>query len=193
MAGFPRTAHRALRTFRLRLCDLGEHGWVFHCNLREGLAVERDVALLETADELAVASSKFAGGGADADLHHGTVVTLLEFATDVGLDACFGRSALGQCNLGLATPHHALGTGEDVLAALDAVGSAFDSWHILDELLNILDVGQIDAEVTTLVARGVAGFAAIEMVLAGFALEELAALGHFDAFGDGLVGFHRGE
>lgn len=57
------------------------------------------------------------------------------------------------------------------------------------ELLQILRVGFGYAYVTALVARGVSGLAAIEMALAGLALQELAGLGELDPLGDRLGSF----
>lgn len=56
------------------------------------------------------------------------------------------------------------------------------------ELLNIARIGAGNFKVTALIARRIAGFTAIEMALAAFALQELSALGHLHALGDGLGG-----
>lgn len=56
------------------------------------------------------------------------------------------------------------------------------------ELLKVARVRSRDLKVAALVTRRVAGFAAVEMALAAFALQELSALGHLHALGDGLGG-----
>ncbi len=57
------------------------------------------------------------------------------------------------------------------------------------ELLQVFYVGFGDTHITTLVARGVAGLTAVEMALAGLALQKLAGLGELDPLGDGLGSF----
>ncbi len=113
----------------LRLHDLFKNGRVGSGNLREDFAVELDLALLESVDDLAVGRSELASGGVDANLLERTVVALLQLAANVGVDAGFRGGNFCESDLGFTTPHHALGSGKNVFAALDAVGSAFDSWH----------------------------------------------------------------
>lgn len=97
--------------------------------LGQDFAIKRDLALGERAHELGVAHAEGLGGSADADLHQATVITLLEFAVAVGVPSSFDRGDLGESNAVLATPHHALGTGQNILAAFDAVGTALNTWH----------------------------------------------------------------
>lgn len=104
---------------------------MFRGDLREYFAIKGDVALLEFSHELRVAGAKSTSTGADADLLKTTVVTLLEFAIDVGVVTGFGRSDLRECDAALASPHHALGTGEYILASLDAMHSTFYARHII--------------------------------------------------------------
>lgn len=132
--------------------------------LGQDLAIEANVTLLQGTHEHRVTCSKCAGSGGDADLHQATIVALLEFAVAVGVPTSFDRSDLRESNAVLATPHHALGTGQNILAAFDAVGSALYTWHIREKeegrRLNVRDhcfdvagVGWVDLEVTTLADR----------------------------------------
>ncbi len=98
--------------------------------LGQDFAVEADLALRERTHEGGVAQAESFGRGGDANLHQATIVALLELAVAVGVPASFDGSDLGEGNAVLATPHHALGSGQNILAAFDAVGSALDTWHI---------------------------------------------------------------
>lgn len=113
----------------LGLYQLGEDVRVLDRDLREDFAVQFDVTLFERRHEFGVDRSVQTRGGVDTYLLQSAIVALLELATNVGVLAGLRRRRLGERNLGFASPHHALGTGEDVLAAFDAVGSALDSWH----------------------------------------------------------------
>ena len=85
---------------------------------------------MKTADDFAVAGSEFLCSCADADLLDSAVVALLQLAIAVGVDAGFESGGLCEGELGFASPHHALCSGEDVLSAFDVVCTTFDSWHI---------------------------------------------------------------
>lgn len=98
--------------------------------LGENLSIKSDVALLEVAHDFGVAEAHRFDGRADADLHQTTIVALLEFAVAVGVPTGFDGGNLRKRNAILAAPHHALGTGQNILAAFDAVGSALYTWHI---------------------------------------------------------------
>lgn len=102
---------------------------VFGSHLRQDLAIQSNVLLAECAHHLAVAFAHFFESSADANLLKAAIVAFFGLATNIGIDASFDASDFSEGNLGFAAPHHALGTGEDILAALDAVGSAFDTWH----------------------------------------------------------------
>lgn len=162
--------------------DLGEH-----------LAVELDVAGLERGNELGVVRAVQTSRRVDAHLLETAIVALLQLATNIGVFTGFRRCRFGERDLGFAPPHHALGTGHDILAALDAVSTALYTRHIrlvgLDERLDRADVLLGNGEVAALVAGDLAGFTAIEVVLAALALQELAALGNDHALGEGLGGF----
>ena len=97
--------------------------------LGEDLAIKGDIALLELTHDLRVAETHRFDSRADADLHQPTIITLLEFTVAVGVPTGFGSGNFREGNAVLATPHHALGTGQNILAALDAVGTALYTWH----------------------------------------------------------------
>ncbi len=111
--------------------DLCKHRRMIHGDLRKDLAVETDLFCLETTDEFAKGCSEFASRGIDARLLKTTVVALLEFATDVRVEAGFCCGDFRERDFGFASPHHALGSGKNILSAFDAVCSAFDSWHMV--------------------------------------------------------------
>lgn len=56
-----------------------------------------------------------------------------------------------------------------------------------DQALHAASKGRVDAEIAAFVASGVGGFAAVEVILAGFAFHEFARCRRADAFGDGFV------
>ena len=114
---------------RLGFDEFCERSWMFGGDLREDFAIECDPALLESTHERGVACAEGAGTGADADLLKTAVVALLEFAVDVSVVTGLGRGDLSESDAVLATPHHALGTGENILAALDAMHSTFYARH----------------------------------------------------------------
>ena len=60
----------------------------------------------------------------------------------------------------------------------------------LDQRFDRPDVGCVDRNVAAFVAGHVTGLAAIKVVLAGFALDQLAAGGDLHALGNGFVRFH---
>ena len=115
--------------FILHFDDLLKCSWMLSGELRQDFAVKQDVALLESSDDFGVAHAHGFDGGSDASLLQSTVVAFLETAVAIGVGTGFGGSNLSEGDFALATPHHALGTGEDVLAALDAMGSTFDARH----------------------------------------------------------------
>lgn len=102
---------------------------MLHGDFGQDLAVEFDLALLERAHELGVSRAVDAGGGVNTHLLQSAIVALLELATDIGIAARLGHRRFGERDLGLAAPHHALGTGKDILAALDAVCTALYTRH----------------------------------------------------------------
>lgn len=110
--------------------ELGKDFRVLHGDLGENLAVKLDVALFQAVHEFGVDRSVQTRGGVDAHLLETAIVALLQLAADVGVATGFGRGGLGEGNLGFTSPHHALGTGKNILAALDAVCTAFNSRHI---------------------------------------------------------------
>lgn len=57
--------------------------------------------------------------------------------------------------------------------------------------LQVLGIGVAKGDVAALVARDLAAFTAVEVVLAGLKLQKLPGLGNLDAFGDGFMGLHR--
>lgn len=118
-------------SFRLLLAfdNLLKHVWMGRSELGQDLTIETNVALLEVSHELGVARAKCFGSGRDADLHQTTIVALLQFTVAVGVPTSFDGGDLRKCDAVLATPHHALGTGQNILAAFDAVGSALYTWH----------------------------------------------------------------
>lgn len=113
---------------RLR-CDLLEDLWVIHGHLAQDFAIKDDAFDFQGIHELGVGRSGFACSGIDAGLHEGSVVSLLELTTDIGLTSGFDVRDLCELDLGLSAPEHALGALEDVFAMLDMHHSAFDSWH----------------------------------------------------------------
>lgn len=116
-----------------QLCfgDLCKDGWVLHGDFGENLAVETDLFCLEAADQFAKGEAELASSGVDARLLEAAVVALFEFATHVGVETGFCCGNFRERDFGFASPHHALGSGENILSAFDAVCSAFDSWHMV--------------------------------------------------------------
>ena len=108
---------------------LGKDFRVLHGNLSENLAVELDVALFQAVHEFGIDCSVQTGGSVDTHLLETAIVALLEFASDVGVAATLCGSCLGERDLGFAAPHHALCTGKNILAALDAVCTALNTRH----------------------------------------------------------------
>lgn len=90
-----------------------------HGDVAQDLAVQIDIFSFEGSDQLGVGRSGFARCGVDPGVHEAAVVPLLLLPTDVRVGARFNGGRLGQLDLGLASPHHALGTGQDVLSAFD--------------------------------------------------------------------------
>ncbi len=165
---------------------------MLHGNFGENLAVEVDLAGFERSDELGVVRTVQTGSGIDAHLLESAVIALLELAADIGIASGLGSCRFGERDLGFASPHHALGTGHDILAALDAVCTAFYTRHIwlgVDQRLKRADIGLVYGDVTALVAGDLAGLAAVEVVLAAFAFQELTGFGDDQAFGQGLGSF----
>ncbi len=177
--------------------QLSEYFWVLHGDFSEDLAIELDVALFQAVHELRIDCSVQTSSGVDTHLLKSTIVALLELTTDVGVATGFGRSRLSECDFGFASPHHALGTGKNILSTFDAVCTALNTRHRrLFEIGQRLDGAHIhlgDREVTALVARHRTGFTAVEMALATLALEQLARLGDGHAFTEGLgcLLFHK--
>ncbi len=110
--------------------DLFENFWVFVGDDGKDFSVQTNLLLVKTADDFAVASSELLCSCTDADLLDSAVITLLQLAIAVGVDASFESGCLCKGELGFASPHHALCSGEDVLSAFDVVCTTFDSWHI---------------------------------------------------------------
>lgn len=155
-------------------------------DLREDFSIKSDVALLEFSHEFGVARSERAGTGADANLLKATIVALLELAIDVGVVTSFGSGDLCKCDAVLTSPHHALGTGEYILASLDAMGSTFYARHrrglgVGDKRLNAFHVFGADGEVASFSASRVTAFTAVEVTLAILSFKELAGSSHLDA------------
>lgn len=114
---------------RLGLYDLGKHFGIIAADFGEDLAVEADVSALQVAHELGERRAVQSSGGVDANLLDGTVVALLELAALEGVQSGLCCRDFRERDLGFASPHHALCSGEDVFAALDSVCSSFDSRH----------------------------------------------------------------
>lgn len=95
----------------------------------QDLAVQCDALLLQVCDELRVGRSEFPCGGIDAYRHERSIRALLELASDIGVLAGLGDRGLGDADLGLASPHHALCAFENIFAMLDMHHATFDSCH----------------------------------------------------------------
>lgn len=95
----------------------------------QDLAVQCDAFLLQVCDELRVGRSEFPCGGIDAYRHERSIRALLELASDIGILAGLGDRGLGDADLGLASPHHALCALENIFAMLDMHHATFDSCH----------------------------------------------------------------
>lgn len=179
----------------LGVYDFVEDFWILCGDDRENLAVEQDLFLFQGADELGEGCTAFAGCGVDAHLLQGSVVTFFEFTIAIGVDAGFGGRDFRERDFGFAPPHHALGSGEDVFTAFDAVGSAFDSWHsglgVRHHAFKTLGIGGGDGLIATLLASDLSRISAIEMILSSVTLEKFSAGSQFDPLGDSFVCFHR--
>lgn len=120
-----------------------------------------------------------------------TIVALLELTVDVGVVSGLGCSNLSESDAVLASPHHALGTGEDILASLDAMGSTFYARHIKlgvwDKRLDVVNVDCGDREVAALVAGNFTAFTAVKVTFAILPFEKFPGSRDLDALGNGLV------
>ncbi|MEN9558645.1 MAG: hypothetical protein RL141_1014 [Candidatus Parcubacteria bacterium] len=103
---------------------------MIHGELAQYFAIQQDIAFLEVVHQAGEGGAVKAGSGVDAHLLQCAVVALFELATHVGVHASLVGGGFGQGDFGFTTPHHALGAGQDVFTALDAVCSAFNSRHI---------------------------------------------------------------
>jgi len=97
--------------------------------IRENLAIELDMGLGETIDELVVREAHGAGCGANLDLPQAAEDAFLFFAIVELKLPCMQKRFLGGAILGVASPHKTLRMFQQVLPALICLCSSFDSWH----------------------------------------------------------------
>ncbi len=166
-------------------------------HLGEDLAIQLDVGLLEGIRQAGVGDAELAGGGVDAHLPEFANLALVGLAIASGILTGLDRSGLGKLDLALATPHHALGTGQQVLASLEMGFSALYTWHSLigsDRLgnhpLDGLGEGSRHLAIAALHTGNFAGFTAVVVVLASGALNDFTGLGNLEALGHRVVHLH---
>ena len=92
-------------------------------------AIQDDAALVQVADQFGVGGPNQASTGIDADLLKGAVVAFLQATITIRISSCFDGRDFCNTDFAFASPHHALGSGKDILATLEVVYPTFDSWH----------------------------------------------------------------
>lgn len=161
---------------------LGEDG--------EGLAIKHETLLLCSTDEGTVFRSVLSEPCVQLDGVEGAEVALLALAIDVGSDAGLDDGDARLLHVGIATPFEALCSREEIPALLGVDQTTFYSSHRMESdesldsrnfCLDYFDIRVVQADISALVARDIAGFARIEVALSGLALQDFAALRDFDA------------
>lgn len=158
--------------------ELLEDLWVVLRERREGLAVEGDVLLLESADELRVGEAERASSCIDAEREEVAHVALLRAAVLEGIGAGVLDSLLCYALLRLAVEAVALRLRQDILAALILHRTSFDACHICLEEAALISCGhrRVEADLAGLLLALRTRRLCVEMVMARDAGDDFAFL-----------------
>ena len=107
-----------LEYFRLVLCELREH-----------LAVQRDVSLFQAVNESRVIRAMHMGGCRNFYLPETPEISFFRTPIPSGIDPSFRYSSLRLLKFFLPAPFEAFGAPQDIFSVFDVRGASFDSWH----------------------------------------------------------------
>lgn len=176
------------------LDNFGEDSRLLFSEHGQNLAIQTNVRLLQKIDKAGIGQAIFTNRGIDLNRPQVAEGALLGAAITEGVGASFEHGWAGKADFALAAPLVAFYALQEILAALYMLCTTFYSRHSLGAIrqcfLEGLAQSRGHGHVGSLVASGVPRFARIEVILAGFALEDLARRGDFYSLGSSFVSLH---
>jgi len=185
----------------LSLNELLKYSWICCGHLRKDLTVQLNFSFFKVTHKHTIAHTKRRCSGTDPRLLEPAICTLLQLTVAICIDTSFDGGGFCKRNFRFSSPHHALSSGENIFAAFDVIGTAFDSWHKIAGVPNDLGVrhqrlhtlGECIAKsyITSFIARYLSALTAIEMIFASFELQKFSGFCDLDALSNGFMRFHR--